>query len=179
MNQKCAVYKQLVVLSRGYSVIQLQKELKSAVCPVCKKGNKDTEGCQLLKFKNCGFVNCQWAIRGTLKKNNTSKIHTDGRTYDSKLYTFQEIDYRQVWNDLDIVIQKLNHNNNWENVASNRNADISEKQQDSVGNEMDLSLAQDNIPPDYNHQNDVIPLAIGTVTNRDKSKSQRQDIKLP
>lgn len=88
MNSKCVVYKQLVVLPRGYAVVSLQKEVRTAVCPVCKMGNRETAECQLLKFKNCGFVNCQWAIRGTLKKNQTSKIHTDGRTYDSKLYTF-------------------------------------------------------------------------------------------
>lgn len=78
-----------------------------------------------------------------------------------------------------MVVRKLECNNNWENVASNRNADISEKQQDSLGNEMDLSLAQDNVAPDYNHQNDVIPLWLGSASGRDKSKSMRQDIKLP
>lgn len=58
MNTRCQVYKQLVVLSRGYTIISLKKDLMTAVCPVCREGNKKTPSSGLLLFKNCGFVNC-------------------------------------------------------------------------------------------------------------------------
>lgn len=46
-------------------------------------------------------------MRGVLKTNRESKIYTDGRTYDNKLYTFKECDYEQVWHSLDIMSKKL------------------------------------------------------------------------
>jgi len=75
------------------------------------KGEKPT-----LIFRNCGFVNCEWVMRGILKSNKNSKIYADGRTYDDKLYTFQEIDYREVWLDLDIIVQKIDDKHNWKNI---------------------------------------------------------------
>ena len=47
-------------------------------------------------------------MRGILKTNQGSKIFADGRTYDSKLYTFKECDYQEVWLQLDVVAKKLN-----------------------------------------------------------------------
>jgi len=94
------------------------------VCPVCNEGNlpgPNGESPTLL-IRNCGFVNCEWVMRGTLKKNLESKIYSDGRTYDSKLYTFKEIDYKETWHELDIIVQKLNAKNNWNNLPSNRNS---------------------------------------------------------
>ena len=58
-------------------------------------------------MRNCGFVNCEWAMRGILLRNKESKIYADGRTYDSKLYTFKECDYRQIWHALDIMVKVL------------------------------------------------------------------------
>lgn len=105
VNQKCEVHRQLVVINRGYSTLSIRRELQLSVCPVCKTGNKPGPNGEppTLLFRNCGFVNSEWVMRGTLKKNPDSKIYADGRTYDSKLYTFQEIDYRDVWHDLDII----------------------------------------------------------------------------
>lgn len=60
-----------------------------------------------LQVKNCGFVNCEWAMRGILQKNKDSKIYADGRTYDSKLYTFKECDYKSIWLALDIMVKQL------------------------------------------------------------------------
>lgn len=57
--------------------------------------------------RNCGFVNCEWSMRGTMMKNKESKIYADGRTYDGKLYTFKECDYQQVWLSLDIMAKEL------------------------------------------------------------------------
>jgi hypothetical protein len=106
LNTKCKVNRQLVVLNRGYSILSLHKELSKSVCPLCKKGNaKGANGEKpTLIFRNCGFVNCEWVMRGILMSNKNSKIYADGRTYDNKLYTFKEIDYREVWLDLDIIV---------------------------------------------------------------------------
>jgi len=61
----------------------------------------------LLQVRNCGFVNCEWAMRGILQRNKESKIYADGRTYDSKLYTFKECDYRTVWHALDLMVKPI------------------------------------------------------------------------
>lgn len=52
--------------------------------------DSSTEGGYSLLIRNCGFVNCEWVIRGVLIGNLESKIYTEGRTYDDKLYTFKE-----------------------------------------------------------------------------------------
>ena len=101
-------------------------------------------------IKNCGFVNCEWQIKGHLKKNKQSSIYADGRTYDNKLYTFKEIDYREVWHELDVIIQKLdNKKHNWGNISNRQmKADIGERPLDSNGFELDMSIQQD-ITPDF------------------------------
>ena len=58
-------------------------------------------------IRNCGFVNCEWNMRGILRSNKESKIHAEGRTYDNKLYTFKECEYQTVWYQLDILAKKL------------------------------------------------------------------------
>ena len=121
-NQSCHAFNQLVVINRGYCMVAIDKELKKLVCPVCKEGNKapnpDSE--PTLAIRNCGFVNCEWAMKGIPLKNRTSKIYSEGRTYDNKLYTFQENDHRNMWSQLDIVVKKLNEKNNWKNLPSDR-----------------------------------------------------------
>lgn len=59
-------------------------------------------------------------MRGILKSNKDSKIYADGRTYDNKLYTFKENDYRQIWNALDIVVKQLDAKSHWNNLPSAR-----------------------------------------------------------
>ena len=78
------------------------------MCPVCKTGNKHGLGGEppTLQIKNCGFSNCEWAMRGILNRNRESKIYTEGRTYDNKLYIFRETDYRKIWYALDIIVKK-------------------------------------------------------------------------
>lgn len=108
----------MVVLNKGYSILNIHKELSKNVCPLCKKGNiKSDQGEKpSLVFRNCGFVNCEWVMRGILTSNSKSKIYADGRTYDNKLYTFKELDYREVWLDLDIIVQKIDDKHNWKNI---------------------------------------------------------------
>jgi len=60
-------------------------------------------------------------MRGILKTNKDSKIYAEGRTYDGKLYTFGESNYREIWHALDIIVKKLDKKNNWRNLPSARN----------------------------------------------------------
>lgn len=46
-------------------------------------------------------------MRGILQRNQDSKIYADGRTYDSKLYTFKECDYKNIWFALDLMVKQL------------------------------------------------------------------------
>jgi hypothetical protein len=84
----CPAYNELVVINRGYDIFQLKKDSNNGLlrCPCCRTS-------KFLKVRNCGFVNCEWSMRGTLRKNKESKIYADGRTYDGKLYTFKECEY--------------------------------------------------------------------------------------
>lgn len=59
-------------------------------------------------------------MKGIPVKNKTSKIYSEGRTYDNKLYTFQENDHRNMWSQLDVVVKKLTDKNNWRNLPSER-----------------------------------------------------------
>mmetsp|Transcript_42370 Transcript_42370/g.65031 ORF Transcript_42370/g.65031 Transcript_42370/m.65031 type:complete len:187 (-) Transcript_42370:186-746(-) len=92
------------------------------VCPVCRTGNSYGENgdSPTLKIKNCGFVNSGWAIKGILKRNKDSKIYSEGRTYDTKLYTFKECDYRTIWYSLDIIVNRLEGKTAWKNLPSAR-----------------------------------------------------------
>jgi len=101
----CPAYNQLVVINRGYAIFQLRSDIANGIlrCPCCRTS-------KYLKVRNCGFVNCEWSMRGTLKKNKESKIYADGRTYDGKLYTFKECDYQDVWLSLDIMAKELTNN---------------------------------------------------------------------
>jgi hypothetical protein len=91
-------FKQLVVINKGYGVFSIKKELPNLRCPCCL-------AIKTLYVRNAGFVNCEWAMRGILNKNKESKIYADGKTYDSKLYTFKECDYKTVWLGLDIMVK--------------------------------------------------------------------------
>lgn len=95
------------MLNRGYHSFNIRDEMSKLVCPVCKKGNKKGARGEepTLMFRNCGFVNCQWAMKGNLACNKDSKIYSEGRTYDNKLYTFKETNHRGLWHNLDILVK--------------------------------------------------------------------------
>ena len=57
-------------------------------------------------------------MKGIPKNNAESKIYSEGRTYDGKLYTFKENDHRNAWKQLDIVVKHLKEN--WKNLPSDR-----------------------------------------------------------
>ena len=100
-----------MVINRGYDVLNLKKDLQANVikCPCCLSVTT-------LKVRNCGFVNCEWSMRGVLKTNPDSKVYADGRTYDNKLYTFKECDYFDIWQNLDILAKKLDSTKSVQNI---------------------------------------------------------------
>ena len=61
-NKDCEAYQELVVANRGFGIFKLDQELNEFACTVC-----DTDHFEL---RNMGFVNCEWAIKGTLRPNN-------------------------------------------------------------------------------------------------------------
>jgi hypothetical protein len=58
-------------------------------------------------IRNVGFVNCEWILKGKLKRNEESKLYTEGRTYDGKLYTFKEAEYKKVFENLHILVKPV------------------------------------------------------------------------
>lgn len=86
------------MINRGYSKVRLSYELPKLKCPCCTL--------KTLDIKNIGFVKAKWKIRGLLNRKNNSKIVTEGRTYDHKLYTFKEMDYKKDWRDMEIEALK-------------------------------------------------------------------------
>jgi len=59
-------------------------------------------------------------MKGILNKNKDSKIYSDGKTYDGKLYTFRECDYRTTWLQLDIMSKPLDANTSLKNLPTPR-----------------------------------------------------------
>lgn len=96
-------------------------------------------------MRNSGFVNCEWAMRGILNKNKESKIYADGKTYDNKLYTFKECDYKTIWFALDIMVKQLDEKTVLRNLPSAR-------EDKKKNNQMiDQALEQEGVPiPDLN-----------------------------
>jgi hypothetical protein len=86
------------VVNRGYGIFKLQNEIIEFSCPVCMQENYE--------LRNMGFVNCDWALKGVLKKNVNSRVIADGNTFDNKLYTFQELDYKTHFEFLNIFVKK-------------------------------------------------------------------------
>lgn len=104
---------QLVVINKSYGVFSIKKEMLAIKCPCCLTN-------KFLEVRNCGFVNCEWAMRGILTRNKESKIYADGKTYDNKLYTFKECDYRTIWHALDIMVKHLDEKTALKNLPSAR-----------------------------------------------------------
>jgi predicted subunit of tRNA(5-methylaminomethyl-2-thiouridylate) methyltransferase len=97
-NEDCDAYRKLFVVNRGYGIFKLEHEIAEFFCPVCLKDNFD--------LRNIGFVNCEWALKGVRKQNSASRIISDGTTYDNKLHTFQEMDYKTQFEFLNIFAKR-------------------------------------------------------------------------
>jgi hypothetical protein len=79
-------------------------------------------------------------MRGILNRNKESKIYADGKTYDSKLYTFKECDYKTIWYQLDIMVKQLDEKNALKNLPSAREDKIKNNQM------IDQALANEGVP---------------------------------
>ena len=92
-----------------------------------------------------GFVNSEWAIKGALKPNNNSKIFVDGQTFDKKLYTFKETDYKQAFMYLNIFVKKkaadelFSNNSKEEEILSDSSISVSNYGPSSRRIEMNMS----------------------------------------
>lgn len=98
LNRSCMAFRSLFVVNRGYGIFKLENELSEFSCPVCMQENYE--------LRNLGFVNCEWALKGVRKHNPNSSIIVDGTTYDGKLHTFKEIDYKSQFEFLNIFVKK-------------------------------------------------------------------------
>jgi hypothetical protein len=65
-----------------------------------------------------GFVNCDWALKGLLLQSG-SRFSAEGVTYDGKLYTFQELDYRTIFDQLTIFVKQNTDENQLRNLSIN------------------------------------------------------------
>ena len=54
-----------------------------------------------------GFVNCKWIFKGQLKNDKDSRVGCSGQTYDGKLYTFKETNFRKDFESLEILAEQL------------------------------------------------------------------------
>jgi len=98
----CKNLNELFVINLGYMKLK-SKDFDIVVngvrCPCCMTDD--------LEIWNLGFVNAKWIIWGVLKKNPLTKIVTDGQTYDSKLHTFKEMNYKTAWKILEIEVEQI------------------------------------------------------------------------
>ena len=98
-NRECVAHSELVVVNRGYGIFKLEQELVEFSCPVCMQTQFD--------LSNMGFVNCEWALKGQLRNSSQIKVYADGQTYDQKLYTFEELNYKKEFNYLNIFVKRV------------------------------------------------------------------------
>ena len=52
-------------------------------------------------------MNCEWILKGKMRKIEESKLYCEGRTYDGKFYTFKEADYKNVFENLHILVKNI------------------------------------------------------------------------
>ena len=116
-------------------------------CPCCSSG-------VTLQVRNSGFVNCEWAMRGILNRNRDSKIYADGRTYDSKLYTFKECDYRHIWFALDIMVKPIDTSNGKAQIRNISPKPDDKAQQKEKRDKIDLALAKEGVPNPHKDSDD-------------------------
>ena len=105
-------------------------------------------------------------MRGILQRNRESKIYTEGRTYDNKLYIFRETDYRKIWYALDIIVKKLDEKNNWKNLPSVR----ANQDNDEVFQKEGLGKLLDSNGFEINHSQrlEEMMIAAGTPLNQEQ-----------
>lgn len=136
------------VLNRNFGLFQLDNELKNVACPVCS--------CKRVKIKNIGFKNTNWNIRAHFKATGPIaklvKSSFSGKTYDDKIYIFDELDYQNDFEYLEIATKKLTNNafaiqHQNQDVASNSSVS------DSQNSDGEISINKDMLPNESGKQN--------------------------
>jgi hypothetical protein len=97
-NQSCQAFKSMFVISKGYGIFKMSKDVVDISCPLCQSKN--------FELRNVGFVNCEWALKGKLNYKSESRVFGEGQTYDGKLYTFKETNYLKVFEQLEIMAKR-------------------------------------------------------------------------
>ena len=100
-KEKCIIQNEMFVINRKFGRKTLSHERTLFSCPICLSGD--------VRIRNIGFVNCRWQLKGNLRKSrgDSTKVSTEGQTYDGKLHTFQEMDYLADWATLDFLISAV------------------------------------------------------------------------
>ena len=98
-NRSCVTYDELFVVNRGYGIFKLEQELAEFSCPVCLQTQFD--------LSNMGYINCEWALKGQLRNGSQTKVYADGQTYDDKLYTLEELNYKKEFSYLNIFVKRV------------------------------------------------------------------------
>ena len=79
----------MFIVNLNFGLFKLLEEVMTVKCPVCEDSSFD--------FRNIGFVNAEWILKGKLKRHSDSRIFSDGKTYDGKLYTFKELNFKDTY----------------------------------------------------------------------------------
>ena len=84
-NQDCPLYNNYFIVSIGYGVFNILKQVKKTKCPKCNSNNN-------LELRNIGIINSKYYYKGLMKTKNKQKsiIEGDNTTLDEKLYIFKE-----------------------------------------------------------------------------------------
>jgi hypothetical protein len=56
-------------------------------------------------------------MNGTLKFNVNSRVYSEDRTYDSKLHTFKEMNYKKEWQLFKLIVRKIDNTHKLENIS--------------------------------------------------------------
>ena len=80
----------------GYGTFRFEVVARVTKCPICHTREID--------IRNMAFIHSKWKIVGVMRKTSKSKVTTEGRTYDEKMHTFKEMDYKDSWKSMEITV---------------------------------------------------------------------------
>ena len=89
----------MIIVNRGYGKFRLTTELANSIkWQVWKSPD--------VNVTNIGFVKSEWTIKGILKKSTANKVISSDKNYDSRLYVYREMDYKNDWVDMEINVKQ-------------------------------------------------------------------------
>ena len=128
-NAKCEIADQLFIIHKGFGHFYFEKDIRDIKCPLCSKS--------FFEVRNIGFVQCLWQYKGVLTNKKDSKISGEGRTYDNKLYTFKETNYKMTWETLELLTRPLDPTKNFQNIS--KDGSVDEEKDEDVNNPIEHS----------------------------------------